>query len=46
MLTGSVILTVIASLTVGVRLFAQQIAKGKLWYDDYAIIVGWVSLHL
>ncbi len=42
MLIGSVVLTVVASFTVFLRLFAQRIAKGALWYDDYAIIIGWV----
>ena len=42
MLIGSIILTVVASFIVFTRLFAQRLAKGALWYDDYAIIVGWV----
>ena len=42
MLIGSIVLTVVASFTVFLRLFAQRIAKGALWYDDYAIVVGWV----
>ena len=46
MLIGSIILTVVASLTVFARLFAQRLAKGALWYDDYAIIVGWVRFPL
>lgn len=44
MLAGTVVLTAIASIAVVLRLYAQWLAKGALWYDAYAIIVGWVCL--
>ncbi len=44
MMVGIIVLTVMGSITVCLRLYAQKLAKGSFWYDDYAIIIGWVCL--
>ena len=44
MMIGIIVLTVIGGITVLLRLYAQKLAKGSLWYDDYAIIIGWVCI--
>ena len=40
---GTISLIVLATLSVGVRLFARQKSAAKLWWDDLIIVVALVS---
>ena len=40
-----IVLVILATIAVGLRLYARNLIKAKLWWDDYTIIFAWVNKH-
>ena len=41
-----IVLIVLATIAVGLRLYARNLIKARLWWDDYTIIFAWVNIHI
>ena len=41
-----IVLIVLATIAVGLRLYARTLIKARLWWDDYTIIFAWVKKRI